>query len=245
MTTPSDSEARALLIKKLLHKAEAAGTTPEERDAFNAKAAQLMIQWGIDEALIQSADRVKIEQIVQKIFASDAPKSYSFEYALIGVEVANELGCRGLLQKMRDGRTSVLVVGFEGDTERVKQLYTSLVLQCTLVLGPWARVNIAPWATGTDKFNAKRSFIRGFASGVKEQLRAVRRQVVADAAPGTDLVLVDRTKQVTDYIDQTMNIGTTRPRRYTTNGFASGEDAGRRADVGGTKIGTTRKEVGR
>lgn len=245
MTTPSDSVTRAALIKKLLNKAEARGTTEAEREAFNAKATALMIQWGVDEALVQDADRAKIENIVQRHYETDVPKVYSFEYALIGVEVANQLGCRGLLQRMANGRTNLLVVGFESDVERVRQLYVSLILQCRLTTASWYAERLQPWWNGTDKFNAKRSCIRGFADGVRTRLADIKRGVIADATPGTELVLVDRKSRIDRFVADEMNTGVTRKRTYMPSGFDAGRHAGLRADVGGAKLGNDRRAVER
>jgi hypothetical protein len=229
-------EARALLIKKLLNKAEARGVTDAERDAYNAKATALMIQWGIEEAMLIDADRTTTEKIVQRVFTTDAPKSYSFEMSKIGVQIANALGCQGLMQKQRDGRTDCVIVGFESDVERVGQLYASIARQCSLALGAWyARLHTAT-LSGTDKFNAKRSFITGFAASIGAKLKAVKEQVVASAEPGTDLVLIDRSAAVTKYIQDEMRTSMSRPRRYTPSGYGAGHAAGLKADIGGTKI---------
>lgn len=246
MTNPED---RAALIKKLLHKAEAQGTTQAERDTFNAKAAELMIKWGVDDAMVASADRLIVEKIVRLVIVlPDVPKSYSFEVTSIGVQVAEVLSCRGLFQRMADGRTACLVVGFEADTQRVKTLYESLALQCILQLGPWFQrwVDQYRWAgvSGTDKFNAKRSFIRGFADGVKTKMKAAQSQVLADAKAGTDLVLVDRKQRVTGWMNENMRTGKARQRSYAPGGYDAGRASGLKANIGGSQLGGTRKQIG-
>lgn len=243
MTEP---EGRALLIKKLLNKAEAAGTTEAEREAFTAKALKLMLQWGIEDAMLTDADRLAEERIVRREFATDVPKAYSFEYACIGVQVATALGCRGILHaRYADGRgkrTNLLIIGFESDVQRAGQLFQSLVLQCTLALGVYAK-RIPPYLSGTDKYNSKRSFISGFASGVKEKFAAMNREVMAEAAPGTDLVLVDRGAKVDNWIGDNMRLGNARPRLYHENAHNVGSVAGQRADLGGSKLGGDRRGI--
>lgn len=243
------AEDRALMIKKLLNKAEAKGTTPEEREALSAKATQLMMQWGIEEALVHDADRAKVENIVERKFQPDCPASYSHEFTVVGIEVARAFGCRGYLLKMGGGKTGLSLVGFESDVERTVELFTSIATQVSLNLATayadwlsqyeWLRV------TGTDKFNWKRSFIRGFASGLAAKFKAIKTEVIQNSAPGTELVLVDRKDQVDKYIQATMNITTGRARRYVADGAASGREAGLRADVGQTATGGSRKGVGR
>jgi uncharacterized protein DUF2786 len=249
MTTPADQEARALLIKKLLHKAEAKGTTPAEREAFSAKATALMIQWSIDDATLAGVDPARIEKIVRRVIEIDVPASYSYEYVGIGMAVAEALGCRGFyLSSYRSARTKLVIVGYESDLDRVMQLTQSLVVQCTLDLGPWYRSQVEryPWMTGTDKFQAKKSFILGFRRGVAAKLQAVKKEVVASAEPGTDLVLVDRSARVDAWVSSELKVSDGRARTYRSgSGRAAGFAAGQRADVGQGSMGGGRTAVGR
>ncbi len=248
MTTPSDDEGRLLLIKKLLNKAEAKGTTEAEREAFSAKAAKLIMQWSIDEALLADADRVRVEKIIKKIIAADAPKTYGFEYARIGAAVARGLGCRGI-HTQADGRPALIVVGFESDVDRVLMLTQSLSLQCTLNLGTFYRryVEVTPWASGTDKYQAKRGFIVGFADGVNKKMESWKRDTVASSAPGTDLVLVDRTKQVDRWIQDEIPTRKMSARSYRVDAHGAGKAAGHAADFGQGGVGrdSGRRAVGR
>jgi len=238
MTAP-DPAARAALIKKLLNKAEAKGTSPEERDAYNAKATTLMVQWSIDDATLAGVDATKIEKIVsRRVRLGDVPKAYAYEYVSIGVWVADALGCRGFYQATADKRTDLLIVGYESDVEYIVQLFTSLALQCTLTLGPWYKEKIreyGPWMSGTDKYQAKRSYIRGFARGAEDKLRTVRKSTIDEATsttPGTDLVLVNREKQVDGWVLDNLQIGSGGRRRYHNTGASAGFAAGQRANVG-------------
>jgi len=253
MTTPADDEGRLLLIKKLLNKAEAKGTTPEERDAFSAKATKLILQWGIDVALLADADRTKKEQVTQRIVVADAPKTYSYEYAVIVVRVAEGLGCRGILTKVHNGQTGVIIVGFVSDVERSVLLAQSLVLQCTLDGAAWYAKWLSQFPswikpTGSDKYNARRGFISGFGTGVREKMAAWKRDTLTSAAPGTDLVLVDRKKQVDAYVRNEMQVtmGNSR-RRYTGDSRSAGKSAGLAADLGQGGVGQNsgRPAVGR
>jgi hypothetical protein len=251
MTTPTDQDARAALIKKLLNKAEAKGATDAERDTYNAKATELMVQWSINDAMLAGADATKVEKIVtRRVRLADVPKAYAYEYVSIGVWVADALGCRGFYQHTHDKRVDLLVVGYEADVDSIVQLFHSLALQCTLTLGPWYKAKIrehGPWMSGTDKYQAKRSFIRGFARGAEDKLRKVRKTTVDEAvvsAPGTDLVLVDREKKVTDWIAGNMQLGSSGQRRYHNTGTAAGFAAGQRANVGQGTMGGGRAAIG-
>ena len=243
MTEPS---ARAETIMKLLAKAEANGTTPAEREALSAKAAELMIKWGIEEAMLTAAnaDRLKTEAIVKREIATDVPKSFSHEYAVIGCYVADALGTKGLLQSYRSHKT-LIVIGFESDVERVVQLYKSLVVQCTQDLGKWYRGAVREWHSGTDRYNIKRGFISGFSTGVGDKLKQIYKQAVADSGTGTDLVLVDRRGRVDSWISANMRTTTSAGRRYDASARGAGFGAGQRANVGQTNVGGGRTALGR
>jgi len=247
MTTPGDS--RAITIKKLLNKAESRGVTDAERDAFNAKATELMLKWGIEEAALADADRAQVENIIQKIFQTNAPKSYSYETTCIGIEVAKAFNCRGLLQRTSSGRTDLLVVGFESDVERVKEMFTSLAIQAQLTLATWyAQQN---WCyvdngrnVGTNKFNGKRTFIVGFADGIREKFAAMKTRVIKESAPGTDLVLVSRVEKIDAYIQSEMSVRKSSRTHSDFHARTAGASAGLRADVGGSKLGGNRSRIG-
>jgi hypothetical protein len=242
MTTPSDDDGRLLLIKKLLNKAEARGTTEAERAAFQAKATKLIMQWGIDEALLQNADRAVKEQIISRTVTTDVPKAYSYEYTLIGVKVADGLGCRGIFTKVQGGATGAIIVGFKSDVDRTVMLFRSLTLQCTLELGSFYDKWVGEYgwrATGTDRYQAKRGFIHGFARGVQEKMAAWKQDTVASSAPGTDLVLIDRTKQIDRWIKDEMSTSPMRGRRYSVDSNQAGRAAGRAADLGQGTVGNT------
>lgn len=237
------TEDRVLRIKKLLNKAEAKGTTEAEREAFNAKAQQLMIEWGIEAAMLANADETKTERIVTMEVVNAAPKSYSYEMTHVGIAVAQGLGCQGLLQRKRDGRVNLLIVGYESDVQRVDMLFAALARQCAMELGiAYANSRRSYW-TGTDRFRFRKSFIIGFAEGLDVKFRMAKKTVLQDASPGTDLVLVDRAQRVKDWIGDNMNVSASRNRNYVASGALQGRDAGLRADMGSGSVGGSRKGV--
>jgi hypothetical protein len=242
MTQSTDD--RALLIKKLLNKAEAQGTTPEERDALTAKATQLMIKWGIEEALVHQADRVAEERIVSETIEHQGLKTYSYEYTLIGISVARAFGATGLLSRGRGGRTNLSLIGFESDVAAIKMIFHSLVLQCTLNLGSFAKQEIKPWHSGTDRFQIRRGFIAGFATGVGKKLTDARKAAVEETGASGALVLVDRSKKVDEWVSTHMRLANGRGRAYESSARGAGFAAGQRADVGGTKVGGGQREIG-
>ena len=53
---PSDQDSRLARVRKLLAKAEDTAVTPQEAEAYTAKAAELMASYGIDRAMLAAAD---------------------------------------------------------------------------------------------------------------------------------------------------------------------------------------------
>lgn len=239
MTQSNDD--RVAKIRALLAKAERTDNE-HERDAYNAKAMDLMIQWSVDESQLNTAE-AKPDNIVTVIMDFDVPKSYSHEYTLIGIRAINALGAKGMFQPRGRGKTALYVIAFESDIPRIRMLVESLVIQCSSALASWWRINQYAYATGTQRFNGKRSFISGFADGVKVKLDAVYKQAVADAGHGAELVLFDRTKQVMAYFNA-MRTGKVQGRRYYQDGWSDGNRAGQRANIGQTSVGG-RAAIGR
>jgi hypothetical protein len=237
-------ETRVERIKKLLALAER-GATEEERDAFNAKATALMVQWGIEDAMLNNQPQTGNESITTRLFRVDVPKAYSYEYAKIGIQIANALGAKGLYQKKADGSTECYVIGFESDLERISMLIQSLSLQATMAMASWWRINGDLYTTASMRWKARRSFITGFAAGLKDKLATVVRQTVSEAGHGAELVLVDRSKQVERWAEENIKIGTNRARNYYVDGHRAGAAAGRQADIGQGSLSVQRRGIGR
>src|SRR5699024_10053051 len=64
---------------------------------------------------------------VMKKFKVTNPRALAKAQLLM--DIANNVRCKGLRNKLRNGRVFVDVYGYPGDIERVEILYTSLLLQ--------------------------------------------------------------------------------------------------------------------
>lgn len=126
MTPP---EGKLEVVRKLLAKAERAGT-PAEADAFNTKAAELMARHGIDSAMLAAAGRRR-DEIGQRRTAMSDP--YSMEESQLASWTGSALGCRAIRHGgMRRGQVeAVTLFGFRSDLERAELMFTSLLLQAT------------------------------------------------------------------------------------------------------------------
>lgn len=230
-------------VRKLLAKAGASGTTEAEREAFTAKATELMIKYGIEDAMLANAERAAAEKIIDKhviVTGTFAP-----ELMHMCVLAMKALGLTPYYVKTRSSGIHVHIVGFESDVTRGEMLATSLILQAPVAMRQWwssfknTQLN-SP--TATESYKMRRSFLVGFGRAVADRLTLQRMQVVTEAVsenPGTDLVLVKREEQVTEWVSE--NIPGLRPTRgrgrsYWQDGMIGGKAAGATANLGGTGV---------
>src|SRR5690606_33123783 len=121
-------------IRKLLAQAEDAACTPEEAEAFTAKAAALMARHGIDEALVAREDPTR-DPLGDRVIDLLAP--YAREKGTLGAVVAETLRCRAVLRRHRETARSgdpttshaLHLFGHAGDLARAEIMFTSLLVQ--------------------------------------------------------------------------------------------------------------------
>jgi len=85
-------------IRKLLAMAEDPACTAAEAEAFTAKAARLIADHGLDEALLAAADPSR-DMVGDRVFGLDAP--YAQEKAELAAVIAFGLRCRAVLLRDR------------------------------------------------------------------------------------------------------------------------------------------------
>lgn len=244
-------------VRKLLAMAEG-GKTQEERDSFMAKANELMIKWGIEDAHLAAGKPADPTKISYKSFAPTGPSTYAHEFVVLGIGIADALGAKGIItqgyratERSYAKTESLGIIGFDEDVERILILWQSLQLQCMNAskqavdgLGKYTWSSM----TGMEKYNFRRSFIVGFARVIKQRLRDLYEEVVvAETArvAGTDLVLVDRRDQISKWADENLALKDTASRRYGYGGVGAGAAAGRKANIGQTGLGaSTQRAIG-
>lgn len=238
-------------VRKLLAQAESPACTAEEAEAFTAKAAALIADHGIDEALLAQSDPSR-DRVGDRVVDLHPP--YAREKAGLGSEVAHALRCEAVLRQRKryddpwNARTelSLHVFGHGSDLASVDVLFTSLLLQGSrdvLRTPVPAREHVAAF---------RRTWWLGFAGAIGERLRAAEQAAAAGAeerfaARGTSaaLVLADRAAESEEamraaYPQLRRGAG----RRLSGGGASSGWAAGQRADLGGVHLGNdARSEI--
>ncbi|MGZ4474559.1 MAG: DUF2786 domain-containing protein [Nocardioides sp.] len=250
-TSPRRDAADPLLakVRKLLALAEDPAATQHEAETYTAKAAQLIADYGIDQALLAASGAAGATDAVgDRVLVVPAP--YAVDKADLLASVAVHLRCRAVRRTRWVGERrelSLHLFGHRSDLDRTELLYTSLLVQATHGL---TRAR-APRHEHLAAF--RRSWLAGFREAVSERLREseVRAHAAAEGRfreQGTSaaLVLADRSAEVEQALaDAYPSLGHARPRRLSGSGAIEGWGAGRRADLGSARLGGGRRALPR
>ena len=160
-------------VRKLLAKAESAGTTPPEAEALTAKAAELMAKYGIDRALLAAA-RPETDQPGDRVI--DIPNPWARVQAHLLCGLASAMRCQCVVLPSSGPGSRIHVFGFASDIERADVLYTSLLVQMWQGL---AAADVPAWSRSPRAW--RRSWLLGFATAVVSRVRAAEHQAAAQA----------------------------------------------------------------
>lgn len=240
--TVIETDKKTRMIAALLAKANDPAATDAERESYNDKATALMIRYGVDAALLAARDSHAPKESITQHHV-EYTGTYAPELVLLGHRVGDALGLRTYQVVSSGRRTStrkLYLVGFQSDVDFARLILGSLQIQLTVAADRHMRsYNLTHSAASAgDKYKRRRAFIVGFAQRVAERLVVTRRATVQEAeaqsGPGTDLVLVDRQRQVDEWLQDAVGpLRTTKGRRrYGVGGAEAGRAAGDRADVG-------------
>lgn len=241
-------------IAALLAKANDQSATESESVAYTAKATELMVKYGVDEAQLTAASSgARTERIVtfELIFEG----VYAPEQLHMAHMIALALGLQTYQvrtgAKTKSGRRLHLV-GFENDVQLARLLIASLSIQCATATSRFIDELklIAVWeiCSGSEKYKKRRAFILGFGKRVADRIKETRTRVVAEAGHGAEVAIRDRSDAVAKWLTETVpDLKTTSStRKYGVDAQRAGIVAGSKADIGGTKVGvhTGRRAIG-
>lgn len=245
MTITSEETTKRLeTVRKLLAKADDPACSANEREAIMDKVTQLMVTYSIEQAMLDSSDKDKRDEKPTNVqFKFKAP--YVGENMLILSGLARVFGCKAI----RVGDNFMRIFGFNSDIERVYLLYASLSLQMMTALQQ-AQADKPKYVHGKT-YNS--NFVKGFAREVVAKVSLAYTKAKNEArnsstGSGMDIVLADR-KQL---VDMALNEAFPHTKPITLSGkpngyegYTQGKAAGARADVGSSRIGSSRREIGR
>lgn len=259
MATQRDADARLETVRSLLAKAEAT-PFPEEAEAFNAKAAELMTRYAIEEAALWATRPPQPSDVVE--IRIEMPPPFIAQKSLLAAGVAEAHGCLSVrLDSGRQGAPALIsIVGLATSVSNVEALITSLLVQLAVAMARADAVratDIRTPSTASETAAWRRSFIAGFGSSIISRLREQQAAAIANGAPqgagegaegkgvvvgteapSTALVLAKRDAHVRSEFNRRFPfIRTTRVSMGSSAaGRSSGASAGDRADLGGARI---------
>jgi hypothetical protein len=264
MTEVNDLQAKyADKIAKLLAKAES--TTPEEAEMLTAKAQELMAQYAIDEAMISMARgfRNVKDQIVHEEFVivgiyrfplADLC-NYLFRFSDLEHVVLGGKNPRNIDGRIFKETIVYRATGFKTDIDRARMLFTSLQLQAITAESVWWREHKHEheWKVKKGHYE-RRQFLFSFAWAAGERMMEAKKAGQKKAerehtSNSVALAIVSKDALVQQaYEDRYPNLKEGRAKSFqggSMSSHAAGDAAGRRADIGGTKVGGgSRKRVG-
>lgn len=234
-TTEEIDTSKLGKIRALLDKAESTSAEfPDEAEALMAKAMDLMERYRISEAMIADAaplqDRGKIVEVT--IAAGSGPY-VNARIALAGA-VARSHSVVLLIQTTFRGK-SIILNGYETDVALSEMLYTSLLVQATRAMD--SPEVLAQKPSGIHGTSFKRAFLLSFADRIEQRLKeasAVAAAAYEGEGRSVALVLVDRSKDVQDYIfNRYGKLRQARPSSPASShaGMKAGMDAADAADL--------------
>jgi hypothetical protein len=230
-------------IKHFLKLAEDPGATQDERDLASAQAERLMLKHGIDEAMLPGDERPAEQIVKETIFFGGA---YARERAEMFFRLVRAVKLRGyhtgvgvrdrdiLSGKIVNGDRCT-VVGYEGDVKSFMELMRSLDVQAAVGLKAWNKSHEWNyWEDNAAKQLARKSWLYGFGVGAGQRIEESRRVIINEAPTGTAVALIDREREVADWLRANMKLSSGRGRRRTINGSASasGRSAGYSSNTG-------------
>lgn len=235
----SASDKLVRKVRALLDQAEDRGVTPEESEAFYAKAAQLIAQHSISDARLRAAGKAERDEIVE--VRIDLGSTYHQAWRIAGAKLGYAFGFKVMIGK--SGKNGWLLwIGWKTEVEPAQILWASLNMQAARAA--LQHMESCSYLTHReDRFKEKRSFILGFGNKVAERVRLNRelaRKTAGDEDTSGTLLpaLVDKDGQLDRYYDDIPKGRASASRvGVTASGWHSGQAAGNRADIGSAQVG--------
>lgn len=239
-------------LSKVLAQADNA-STPEEREAYMAKAMELSAISAIDLAVARAhqADKTKVEMPEERaVTVNDYGRKRCRDYFMtLFIAIAGANDCKVLIgNKSYRG----YALGFPSDIDVIEALYGTLSVQmeteadAALKRGENKRSDEAGSWSVVDGRVWRREFYDGFTARIRARLWATKRAaekqagVTSDASSSTAVALRNKQQEVADFYEKEYGwrrSGTWSPSRSSGSDFTgtareAGHAAGARASLG-------------
>ncbi|HUF97189.1 MAG TPA: DUF2786 domain-containing protein [Ilumatobacter sp.] len=230
---PSPDPDLIAKVRKLLAMAERTSNV-NEADAFSRKAAELIAAHRIDPGRLRAEPSGDLATHAVELGRG----AYVRGRLMLLMAVAEPQGCKVVFERRPHG-TVAFVAGFRSDLEAVDLLYTSLHLQAA------ARMSAERRATAAATQQFRRSFLFGYAKQIGEMLATAADDVGQQAHPAQSVLpaLRARERLVADFAKREFGPvrAARRPTAPTATGWAAGQQAAARADLGRQQVATVRE----
>lgn len=228
-------------IEALMRQAEST-QYEAERNAFMAKADQLILRYQIDQAQIFATSHRNETPIIREVW-TDNPWEVS-KGQLLAV-IAKQYNCRPIQYHRSKGVGKRLrkLVGFTSDIDVTLVIWTSIQIQAfSQMERAWNEYEGYDHGK-TWKVNFLDGFVYRLSGRFAEMKKENEKEIGGDLLP----VLFDRKSQVDDYTDDAfpnLRKGSALQRRSSAAGMRAGGEAANRADIGLNRLGP-RGQLGR
>lgn len=251
-----DEQTRAAQrIQALLATAEDAAKRGDltTRDQAMQRATALQLKYVIDDALLASHGEAAQETVDHEDFCQESNTPLIKAKRQLIAALAELYRGRAIMMgdwkpgkegqpKGWDRRAKVRVFAHTNDLKFIRQMYLSLLLQMQTEMAKDERDVIAHTATAKVPNAWRVSYAHAWVTRVYNRLLDQKRRQEADqetGTPGSALVLRDRGAVVTAAVNEAFSkLHTRKMKVANTNaeGRAAGDAAGRRADLGNTRV---------
>lgn len=203
---PSDYARK---IKALLAKAKST-THEHERELYQRRAEQLMVKWGVDDAMLAAEEDA---EIITEQFRMDIEPVGG--WCVLLDNMAKGLGTVRVLAagELVGDFVILYLVGHRSDVDRLKMFWNLIHPQASEALQAyWDRyIHFMPPTEAILDWLAisKRSqFLAAYGNAVGDRLRH-EQNAASTSVSGSELVLFDRKRQVDDFVEENIKPGNT------------------------------------
>lgn len=241
--TSDKQEQMISRVRAMLRQAEDPAATPEEAQAFAAKAAELMARHSLSEAVIRAEQGRQPEPVGRWDFTVSGHGANGKARVAAFAKIITAYGCTSAVvgndASTRDRK--ILIIGTESALTALRVLLPAIGLQMEAAASRSTREQITrlgDWYTATEKARHRRdyyrSFVRAYGDAVATKIGAAREQIAEEAAgTGAELVLAgDAGRIKAEFVRQFPKLGKCRAEKtYSSAGYRAGYAQGRQADI--------------